>query len=264
LKANVLENSRRLTGTPATRQRYLFLVLVQAHLLSDKPKQDIHVEALPEKQEQWLFSNHERSRLIKSSPSMITEECVRERRYGIAFIIFLLIGLISPGASFSHSVTLESIGIRGGLSGPPLFGKNHPHQFQQYDVMATLGLPWKWEWDSGWQVRMNLIVSTGALRSAGETNFIGTVVPALTLGRHDERLALTIGGGAAFLSDHNWSGQNYGGAVQYVGTFGISSRIYGPIGIRYWLQHYSDATMYGSGDSSRGADMHLFEVNYRF
>jgi hypothetical protein len=189
---------------------------------------------------------------------------VRERRYGIAFIIFLLIGLISPGASFSHSVTLESIGIRGGLSGPPLFGKNHPHQFQQYDVMATLGLPWKWEWDSGWQVRMNLIVSTGALRSAGETNFIGTVVPALTLGRHDERLALTIGGGAAFLSDHNWSGQNYGGAVQYVGTFGISSRIYGPIGIRYWLQHYSDATMYGSGDSSRGADMHLFEVNYRF
>jgi hypothetical protein len=52
LKANVLEKSRSLTGTPATRQRYLFLVLVQAHFLSNKPKQEVHVEALPEKQEQ--------------------------------------------------------------------------------------------------------------------------------------------------------------------------------------------------------------------
>jgi hypothetical protein len=182
-----------------------------------------------------------------------------------ALMVFLLIpSLLAVRASSAEFLSLDAVAIRGGLSGPPLFGKNHPHHFQQYDVSATLGLPWQWDLDQGWRLKTQLILSAGALISAGETNAIGTIVPALTFARQDERFAVTLGGGAAVLSDHNWSHQNYGGAVQYVGTLGLCLRLYGPIGIGYWLQHYSDASMYGDGDSSRGADMHLFELNYRF
>lgn len=185
--------------------------------------------------------------------------------HGAALIVFLLLSLLLPvRANSAGLVSLDAVAIRGGVSGPPLFGKNHPYQFQQYDVSATLGLPWQWDLGHGWRLATQLIVSAGALRSAGETNAIGTIVPALRFERHDERFAVTLGGGAAILSDHNWSSQSYGGAVQYVATLGLSTRLYGPIGVGYWLQHYSDAAMYGDGDSSRGADMHLFEINYRF
>jgi hypothetical protein len=166
----------------------------------------------------------------------------------------------------AHADTLafESVGLRGGFSGHSLFGENHPHGFQQHDVIATIGLPWKWYAVSGWGVSTKLIVSAGVLRSAGETNFIGTFLPAVAFGRQDEKITLTIGGGGALLSDYKWGNQNFGGTFQYVASVGVSSRIFGPVGIGYWLQHYSDAAMYGRGDSSRGADMHLFEVTYRY
>jgi Lipid A 3-O-deacylase (PagL) len=184
--------------------------------------------------------------------------------YASACIVFIFVALLSPEVSVAEPVTLESVGLRGGLSGPPIFGKNHPKSFQQYDVTATLRFPWTWEFTNGYELRTNLVLSTGFLSSAGEMNSIVTVVPALTFGPHDDKFALTIGGGAAVLSDHNWSHQSFGGAVQYVATLGIRYQIHGPLGIRYWLQHYSDAAMYGDGDSSRGADMHLFEVTYRY
>jgi hypothetical protein len=179
-----------------------------------------------------------------------------------AALLFLWLGNPTTGAA--ESVTLESVGVRGGLSGPPLFDKNHPHEFQQYDLTATLGLPWKWDFANGWTLKTNLILSTGFLTSAGEINSISTVVPALTFGPRGDTFALTIGGGAALLSDHNWSHQSFGGAVQYVGSFGVSYQIYGAFGLRYWLQHYSNAARYGDGDRIRGAEMHLFEVTYRY
>lgn len=168
------------------------------------------------------------------------------------------------GMSSAQLLTFESVGIRGGFSGSSLVGENHPHGFQQYDVIATVGLPWKWYSDTGWGVSTKLIMSTGVLRSAGETNFIGTLVPAVAFGRQDEKITLTIGGGGALLSDYKWGNQNFGGTFQFVASAGVSSRIFGPVGIGYWLQHYSDGTMYGHGESSRGVDMHLFEVTYRY
>lgn len=176
----------------------------------------------------------------------------------------VFVWVLAQGISSAESLTLQSIGMRGGFSGQSLFGENHPHGFQQYDVVAMVGLPWKWYSDSGWGFSTKLIVSAGVLRSVGETNFIGTLIPALAFGRQDEKFALTIGGGGALLSDHQWGNQHFGGMFQYIATVGVSSRIYGPVGIGYWLQHYSDAAMYGTGESSRGADMHLIELNYRY
>lgn len=178
--------------------------------------------------------------------------------------LVVLAWFLAVAVGAADELTLESIGIRGGFMGSSVFGEHHPHGFQQYDAVATVGLPWKWDSESGWGVSTKLIISAGVLRSVGEANVIGTVVPAVAFGRQDEKLTLTIGGGGALLSDHKWGRQNFGGAFQYIAAVGVSSRIFGPVGIGYWLQHYSDAAMYGRGGSSRGADMHLWEVAYRY
>ena len=48
---------------------------------------------------------------------------------------------------------------------------------------------------------------------------------------------------------------------QFVWTFGLNFKV-STVGLGYHFQHYSDATIYGS--DSRGVDLHMFELAYRF
>lgn len=64
------------------------------------------------------------------------------------------------------------------------------------------------------------------------------------------------------MSNYKFGAQNFGGPFQFVWTFGLNFKVYGPVGLGYHFQHYSDATLYGSG--SRGVDLHMFELAYRF
>lgn len=64
-------------------------------------------------------------------------------------------------------------------------------------------------------------------------------------GRKDGLLSVDMGAGGALLTDCKHDCQNFGGPFQFVWTFGATSR--------------AIATMYG--DDSRGADLHLFELN---
>ena len=106
------------------------------------------------------------------------------------------------------------------------------------------------------------MVSGGVLQGAGETNFVGTVVPTVAFGRKDERISIDIGGGGALLSDYKFGAQNFGGPFQFVWSFGLNVGLLGPLGVGYHFQHYSDATLYGH--DSRGVDLHLFELAYRY
>jgi hypothetical protein len=64
------------------------------------------------------------------------------------------------------------------------------------------------------------------------------------------------------LSDHRFGAQNFGGPFQFVWTFGLNPGLVGTIAAGYHFQHYSDATLYGS--DSRGIDLHMFELLYRY
>jgi len=64
------------------------------------------------------------------------------------------------------------------------------------------------------------------------------------------------------LSDYKFGKQNFSEPFQFVWTFEANSRLIGPFGLGYQFWHYSDATLYGN--DSRGADLHLFELIYRF
>ena len=167
-------------------------------------------------------------------------------------------------ASFCHGgeVSLMSVGVRYGLSGSSPIGEQTETDFHQYDLAAAVRLPWQWYHSSGWGISTRVLVSSGVLQGGGETNFIGTVVPAVAFGRDDERISIDIGGGGALLSDHKFGAQNFGGPFQFVWAFGLNLGLFGPLGAGYHFQHYSDATLYGH--DSRGVDLHMFELVYRY
>lgn len=171
------------------------------------------------------------------------------------------VGLI--GAARAGEFAFESIRIRGGVSGGSPLGRERRSDFNQIDLAATARLPWEKELGGGWVLGTRMLASIGALRGANESNGIMTVVPLdIVLGRKDGLVAIDMGGGGALLSDSKFGRQNFGGPFQFVWTFGITSRVAGPLGLGYHFQHYSDATLYGQ--DSRGVDLHLIELIYWF
>lgn len=171
--------------------------------------------------------------------------------------------LIIPSASIAGALALESLQLRGGLSGGSPLGEEQTEKFYQGDLALTARLPWEWEIGSGWLFRTRALGSAGVLRGAQDTAGIFTVVPLdLAFGRKDGLVTIDMGGGVALLTRQKFGMQDFGGPFQFVWTFGITSRFAGPFGLGYHFQHYSDATLYGS--QSRGTDLHLFEVIYWF
>ena len=183
-------------------------------------------------------------------------------------MVFVLMGMVTlqaglPVPNQAGEFAFESIRIRGGVSGGSPLGRERQSDFNQIDLAATVRLPWEKELGGGWMLGTRMLASIGTLRGANESNGILTVVPLdIVLGRKDGLVAIDMGGGGALLSDSKFGRQNFGGPFQFVWTFGITSRVAGPLGIGYHFQHYSDATLYGQ--DSRGVDLHLIELIYWF
>ena len=178
---------------------------------------------------------------------------------GIAIAAFCL---FAPSASWAEDVRLLSVGLRYGFTAGSPIGDEQQYHFQQYDAMGIFGLPWEWYSQSGWGVGTRFQVSAGAVRAAGETGFIGTLVPGISLGTKNGRISLDAGGGVALLSRYKFGTQDLGGPFQFVGNIGIRGAVCRNLVVGYWFQHISDATIYGS--DSRGYDLHLIELSHRF
>jgi hypothetical protein len=198
------------------------------------------------------------------APPARTGLCVRVTgktwlRIGIVWLVFFLAG---PQLMQAEEIRLESIGLRGGVSGSSPIGKKETQYFKEYDLMANWSLPWGWYSDSGWGIGTRLMGSVGALTASEDTAFIATMVPGLVLGKKDGWLSLEVGGGFALLSQHHFANQDMGGAFQFVGDIALRAKVYREIGLGYWFHHLSDATLYG--DHGRGFDLHMLELSYRF
>lgn len=170
--------------------------------------------------------------------------------------------LLAPSPSQAEEIRLNSIGVRGGVSGSSPIGKKETEYFQQYDVMANWSMPWEWYSASGWGVGTRLMGTVGAITASGDTAFVTTLTPGFVLGKKDGWLSLEVGGGGAFLSQHNFTNQNMGGHFQLVADMAVRAKVYRGIGVGYWFHHISDAGLYGR--DNRGADFHMIEFSYRF
>lgn len=182
--------------------------------------------------------------------------------WGVLLSLTLTLSVSSHGMAEEQALIM--IGPRTGLSGSsPFLGKEQKYNFRLYDVAAFWRLPWQWPFGaSGWKLETRLITSAGAIAGGGSTGFMATVVPDLALSAWNGLVTLDAGLGAGLFPKYKFGMQDFGGPVQIVGTVGIGFNIltHGYAGFR--LQHFSDATLYGS--SSLGVDMYILELGYRF
>lgn len=184
---------------------------------------------------------------------------VRLRHVMAVWLSIVMAGSSAAAGEFR----LESLVLRGGISGSSVIGEEQQTDFNQIDLAVAARLPWEWEIGSGWILGTRLLTSAGVLRGSQETNGVFTLVPMdVMFGRKDGLFSVDMGVGGALLTDYKYGNQNFGGPFQFVWTFGATSRFAGPFGVGYHFQHYSDATLYGS--NSRGVDLHLFELIYWF
>jgi hypothetical protein len=179
-------------------------------------------------------------------------------------IAAMAVTLLFCTQGFADEPTLIRIGPRTGFSGSsPFLGREQKYNFRLYDIAAVWRLPWRWPLgDTGLRLETRLITSAGAITGGGDTGFMGTVVPDLALTAWNGRVSLDAGIGAGIFPKYHFGAQTFGGPVQIVGTVGIGFNVWTHAYAGFRLQHFSDATLYGT--SSLGADMYIFEIAYRF
>lgn len=171
--------------------------------------------------------------------------------------------MVFPGPGHTKEIELISIGTRVGINSETLgIPPTEKEDFEQYDVFAVIGLPWRWEYSSGWEIRFRLNVTAGALRAAGDTGFITELSPGIAFTKPSWNLTFDIGGGAAYLSDYEFGKQDIGGPFQIIGHGGITYHLPWDVSIGWRFHHMSDATIYGT--DNRGVDLHMLELSYRF
>jgi hypothetical protein len=173
----------------------------------------------------------------------------------------LVLCLLTPWPSRAEDLRLLSVGMRARVSGATVLGDVAPEEFQEYDAVATFGLPWARYSESGWGAGTRLMASAGSLRGAGETALVVSLIPVLALGSQDGRFTLDLGIGGALLSKHHFGTQDFGGPLQFALTLGVGVPLYERLEVGYRFLHYSDASIYGS--HTTGADFHMIEFTYR-
>ncbi|MGQ0578227.1 MAG: acyloxyacyl hydrolase [Betaproteobacteria bacterium] len=174
----------------------------------------------------------------------------------------LVLCLLAPWPSRADDLPLLSVGVRARVSGMTVLGEEQPEVFQQYDAVASFGLPWRQYSESGWGAGTRLMASAGALRGAGKTALVVSLIPVLALGSQDGRFTLDLGIGGALLSESQFGTQDFGGPFQFALTVGAGVPLYDHLGLGYRFLHYSDAGI--NGPDTTGADFHMVELTYRF
>jgi hypothetical protein len=187
---------------------------------------------------------------------------IREDISGGLFIVAMIVVFLTPWPSRAEDPRLLSVGMRARVSGGTVLGDVPREEFQEYDTVATFGLPWGRYSESGWGAGTRLMASAGMFRGAGETALVVSLIPVLALGRQDGRFTLDLGIGGALLSKHHFGTQDFGGPFQFALTLGVSVPLYERLGVGYRFLHYSDAGIHGS--HTTGADLHMIEFIYRF
>lgn len=186
-----------------------------------------------------------------------------KRREKMVWIFAILVTCIAWQNGWASDYDITGIGLRGGINikdgGLPPTEKE---DFQQYDVFATMQLPWIFgEAPSPKNLSLQLMGSAGALRSNGETGFITTLTTGLAYHNPEWRILLDMGIGVGLISQYRFGRQDIGGPFQFIAHGGAGVELVKKTVVGWRFHHMSDATIYGS---SRGVDLHMLELRYVF
>jgi hypothetical protein len=177
-------------------------------------------------------------------------------RFKTIWLMLVLLSIFSPHPGSAEETDWTAVGFRAGLS-----ATDGNEDFEQYEMFATHGLPWSWQLAPGWFLSTNINLSAGALRGGGETGFIGSVGPSITLSMVQDFILLDGGISAALLSEHRFGRENFGGPIQFISHVGIGFKLSSNLGVGYRFQHMSNASIY---KRNPGLELHMLELSYFF
>lgn len=176
---------------------------------------------------------------------------------------FLILGALTavvplfPGNAIGGRSSWEA-GLRAGWS-----FSDDDESFDQYELCASYGLPWSWQWGRAIQVDTHLTVAVGILDGGGDSGVAGSLGFEFVFGSSSGRFPLEIRAGSALtlISEDEYGEEDLGGPLQF--THHIS--------LYYWfldylsavarVQHMSNAGIYSENP---GVDIIMLALVYRF
>ena len=173
-------------------------------------------------------------------------------------LLVLTICLFSSGSCLAESMSWYSLGVRYGTND----GTDKKTDLKRYEVYGVFNLPWSWRLASNIDLDTRLVTSAGLLNGDGDEGFIGTLAPGICFTDRNKRFSFELSGGVALLPDYRLGDEDFGGPLQFIFDVGIGIRLFKHLGLGYRIQHFSDASIFGS--DNRGGETQLFEISYRF
>ena len=151
---------------------------------------------------------------------------------------------------------LEAVGLRygfgeGGLS----------RDFEELEGVAGFSLPWEWELGRGWELSPRLELSLGSFGNDHATAVIGSAGAMFSLAPGKVPVALDVGVGPTFLSEHEFVTRGVGSDFQIRSWFGLSWAPHDHVRLSYHFQHMSNGGLAGD---NQGLNMHTFSIAWRF
>ncbi len=170
--------------------------------------------------------------------------------------IFSIIALSICFATTASSFELASVGVRYGQG-------FRGTDFDQYDISATMDLPWQKECPYNWLLHSDIEGILSVLTWDGDTAVKPSVMPNLILstpgGMVDFIAGLGLGvmfGDTEFDGDHD-----LGGAFFFQGQAGFRVNVTDNVFVGYRYYHQSNAGIYNSNDS---VNLNQVEIGWKF
>ncbi len=145
------------------------------------------------------------------------------------------------------------------------FGTSMENENKDYnfiEVSAVYGLPFSWQWDSGWKIETGASFNAGILMDVDyDSALVGSTGVVLYLSSPLKWLELAISQRVALMTDHVFGKENLGGAFIFIEYIGINFYLQPELTIGCYYQHMSNAGIYGDNP---GVNLQIFEIRYLF
>lgn len=182
-------------------------------------------------------------------------------RCAIVFIIMLTFALNMGTAECSDTKSgWNEAGVRMGIQ-----ASSKREYFHRYDVFAVYGVPWDWRSSSGWGVTPKLNTSLGALYTAADTGFIGSLGAGLSIGKTGFNMTPELGISLDLMDKRQFGKQDFGSILLWGAYIGLSYHFDCGLGIGYRILHLSNNhILYSKSTPNPGVDMHQINVSWHF
>jgi hypothetical protein len=152
----------------------------------------------------------------------------------------------------------ESIGARGGFSST---GQGVA-EFLQAEAFVEWNIPHlRTESDSGWFLQTKLSFSGGYLAGNGGQATVGTLGPAVTLGKLRLPVSLEAGFSPTLISAYRFGSVDFGEELQFTSYIGLNLDLSRHVRLGYRFQHMSNGDL---AKPNPGLNINMFALSYVF